>query len=342
MTSILRFDDVVKKYDVGSVFDGNRAVLRALDGVSFTIEPGETVGLVGESGSGKSTIAHIATGLLRPTSGRVTLLGQRIDALSDRRLRPQRAELGFIFQDPYASLNPRQRIADILALPFRIQQHLSPAERKEKVSDLLERVGLSPADDFGRKLPHQLSGGQRQRVAIARAIALRPRLLIADEPVSALDVSISGQILNLLRDVQDEIGSSTLFISHDLALVQATCDRVLVLHRGRVVESGATVRVLADPSHPYTLQLLASMPAHMTAAQLIADDEPVGDPATDGCLFRDRCAFAMPRCSQTPPAFDEAPGHQSLCWLLDGDADHPAWREARHKIASRVSIGDPP
>jgi len=342
MTSILRFNVVAKEYDVGSVFEGNRAVLRALDGVSFSIEPGETVGLVGESGSGKSTIARIATGLLRPTSGSVTLLGHRIDTLSDRRLRTQRAGLGFVFQNPYESLNPRHRISEILELPFLVHQRLSAAERNKQVNDLLDRVGLSPASDFARKLPHQLSGGQRQRVAIARAIALRPRLLIADEPVSALDVSISGQVLNLLRDVQEVIGSSTLFISHDLALVQATCDRVLVLHRGRIIESGPTATVLNNPSHPYTLRLMVSMPAYMTAAQLVTDHEVTSEPAIGGCLFRDRCPFAMPRCNQTPPLFEETPGHQSLCWLLGANTDVAVWRDLRLKIASRMSVGSKP
>jgi oligopeptide/dipeptide ABC transporter ATP-binding protein len=340
MTSILRFDHITKEYDVGSIFDGSRTILRALDSISFVIEPGETVGLVGESGSGKSTIARIATGLLQPTSGSIALLQRRIDNVGDSQLRAGRAELGFVFQDPYASLNPRQRIGEIIELPFRVHRRLSPADRKKKVDQLLERVGLAPARDFAAKLPHQLSGGQRQRVAIARAIALRPRLLIADEPVSALDVSISGQILNLLRDIQDEIGSSMLFISHDLALVQAICDRVLVLHRGRIVESGPTGAVLGSPSHPYTLQLMASMPIYMTAAQLVAaGEETTGEPVRDGCLFQDRCAFAMARCGQTPPSFEETPGHTSLCWLLDNSASTPAWREARHRMASR--IGEP-
>jgi oligopeptide/dipeptide ABC transporter ATP-binding protein len=343
MTSVLRFDQVTKDYSVGSVFDGTRSTLRAVDHVSFSIGPGETVGLVGESGSGKSTIARLATGLLQPSSGSVTLLDRRIDNMREAQLRTARAELGFVFQDPHASLNPRQPIGDILELPFRVHQRPSPIERKRRVRELLERVGLTPTQDFVGKLPHQLSGGQRQRVAIARAIALKPRLLIADEPVSALDVSISGQILNLLRDIQDEIGSSMLFISHDLALVQATCDRVLVLHRGRIVESGPTEIVLREPSHPYTLQLMESMPAYMTAAHLTADQDAVGEPASDGCLFRDRCPFAMPRCLEVPPAFQRPAQHQALCWLLDDSSVFPAWRDARARIASRLTatLGDP-
>lgn len=337
MTNVLQFESVTKEYEVGSSFEGNRAIFRALDGVSFAVEPGETVGLVGESGSGKSTIARIATGLLHATSGSVALLGHRIDGLPDRRLRDQRVELGFVFQNPYESLNPRQRIADIVALPLRIHRRLTAAEQRKQVLDLLERVGLAPAEEFGRKLPHQLSGGQRQRVAIARAIALRPRLLIADEPVSALDVSISGQILNLLRDVQEEIGSSILFITHDLALAHATCDRVLVLHRGRIVESGPTTAVLGNPSHPYTLQLMASMPACMTGQDLTAESKAIGPSATGGCLFRDRCPFAMPRCEQVPGYFEEPPEHRAMCWLLDSDTTMPAWRNLRLQIVSRIS-----
>lgn len=337
MTGVLHFESVTKEYELGSIFEGNRATLRALDGVSFAVGPGETVGLVGESGSGKSTIARIGTGLLLPTSGSVTLLGHRIDALADRRLRDQRAELGFVFQNPYESLNPRQRIADILALPFRIHRRLTAAEQRSQVLELLERVGLIPAEEFGHKLPHQLSGGQRQRVAIARAIALRPRLLIADEPVSALDVSISGQILNLLHDVQENIGSSILFITHDLGLAQATCDRVLVLHRGRIVESGPTEAVLGNPWHPYTLQLMSSMPAYMIGEDLAAERDVADQSATTGCLFRDRCPFAMPRCEQVPGYFEKLPGHRAMCWLIHNDATVPAWHDLRMKIASRMS-----
>jgi peptide/nickel transport system ATP-binding protein len=336
VTAVLSFDGVSKEYAVGSVFDGSRSVLRALDKVSFRIEPGETVGLVGESGSGKSTLARIATGLLQRTSGAVTLFGQPIRSLGDATLQARRAELGFVFQDPYASLNPRHRIGDILKLPFRVHTRQSAAEVHRKVCDLLDRVGLSPAADFARKLPHQLSGGQRQRVAIARAIALRPRLLIADEPVSALDVSMSGQILNLLHDIQAEIGSSMLFISHDIGLVQSICDRVLVLHRGHIVESGPATDVLRKPSHPYTLQLMASMPAYMSAAELAGLDEKAGAPVADGCLFRDRCRFAMARCAETPPYFADGAGRQSLCWLLEPNVESPAWRDARAAITARV------
>lgn len=263
--TVLEFQDVWKQYEVGSLLGGTRSSFRALDGVTFSVAAGETVGLVGESGSGKSTIARIATGLVKPSGGEVRTLDEQLRALPGRRLRAIRGELGFVFQDPYASLNPRHRIRETLALPFRLHRRLSAQECRAEVLRVVERVGLTPATSFVDKFPHQLSGGQRQRVAIARAIALRPRLLIADEPVSSLDVSVAGQILNLLRDVQAEMGSSVLLVSHDLGLVRAMCDRVLVIHRGRIVEEGRTAEIFRSPSDPYTQQLLASMPERLVA-----------------------------------------------------------------------------
>jgi ABC-type glutathione transport system ATPase component len=263
--TVLEFQGVWKQYEVGSLLGGTRSSFRALDDVTFSVAAGETVGLVGESGSGKSTIARIATGLLKPSGGEVRTLDEPLRDLSGRRLRAIRGELGFVFQDPYASLNPRHLIRETLTLPFRLHRRLSASERQTEVLRVLERVGLTPATSFVDKFPHQLSGGQRQRVAIARAIALRPRLLIADEPVSSLDVSVAGQILNLLRDVQAEMGSSVLLVSHDLGLVRAMCDRVLVIHRGRIVEEGRTADIFRSPSNPYTQQLLASMPERLAA-----------------------------------------------------------------------------
>ncbi|HZT95850.1 MAG TPA: ATP-binding cassette domain-containing protein [Chloroflexota bacterium] len=257
---VLAFESVSKEFQVGSPLGRDRGRILALDRVSFELSTGETVGLVGESGAGKSTVARIASGLLRPNSGSVVAFGKRVDRLSDRRLRPMRARIGFIFQDPYASLNPRRRLGETLGLPFQLHSRLSRSERREEVLRLLDRVGLSPAGRFVDKFPHQLSGGQRQRVAIARAIALRPALLIADEPVSSLDVSVAGQILNLLRDVQAEIGSSVLFISHDLSLVQALCDRVIVMYEGRIVEEGSVDDLFQRPRSLYTRQLLDSRP----------------------------------------------------------------------------------
>lgn len=266
--SALTLDDVTKIYATGSVFS-SRGQFRALDEVSISVEHGEIVGLVGESGSGKSTAARIGSGLLTPTTGKVTLLGTRLDGLTQRAMRDARAELGFVFQNPYGSINPRESIGKAISLPFRIHRRtMSTAQVKTAVLDLLERVGLAPAEEFYDKLPSQLSGGQRQRVAIARAIALRPPLLIADEPVSALDVTIAGQILELMLDIQSELRSSILFISHDLGLVQTMCDRVLVMNKGRVIEQGLPSEVLAAPTEAYTKQLIAAMPGRMTRADL--------------------------------------------------------------------------
>ncbi|HZP97429.1 MAG TPA: ATP-binding cassette domain-containing protein [Candidatus Limnocylindria bacterium] len=266
--TVLELDRVTKAYVSGGLLERSRSTILALDAVSLAMDAGETLGLVGESGSGKSTIARIATGLLRPTAGSVVTLGQRVDGRPERGLRTLRGRLGFVFQDPYASLNPRHRLGETLSLPFRVHRPLDRDARRAEIIRLLERVGLTPAAAFIDKLPHQLSGGQRQRVAIARAIALRPELLIADEPVSSLDVSVAGQILNLLRDVQREIGSSVLLISHDLGLVRAMCDRVVVIHRGRIVETGATEAVFSAPSHAVTRQLLDSMPERLAARDL--------------------------------------------------------------------------
>jgi len=267
--SALSLKNVTKIYSTGSVF-GSRGQFRALDDLSIDVQEGEIVGLVGESGSGKSTAARIGSGLLSPSTGEVSLLGTRIDGLSQRELRGSRADLGFIFQNPYGSINPRDTIGRAISLPFRIHRRtMSASEIKTAVLDLLERVGLAPAEEFYGKSPSQLSGGQRQRVAIARAIALRPPMLIADEPVSALDVTIAGQILELMLDIQTELRSSILFISHDLGLVQTMCDRVLVMNKGRVVEQGLPSDVLANPSDPYTKQLIAAMPSRMTRKDLV-------------------------------------------------------------------------
>jgi peptide/nickel transport system ATP-binding protein len=339
--TIIRFESVGKDYDVGSVLEGTRSVLHALVEVSFDLEAGQTLGLVGESGSGKSTIARIATGLLKPTRGGVTVLGQRIESMSEGQLRPIRRRLGFVFQDPYASLNPRQRISTILELPFQLAGGRSKREIAGEVLRLLDRVGLTPPDRFARRFPHQLSGGQRQRVAIARAIALKPQLLIADEPVSSLDVSVGGQILNLLRDVQAEFGSSMLFISHDLALVRSMCQRVLVLHSGQIVEAGPSEEVLRRPAHPYTQQLIASMPKYLARLGMHQVPEPPAAGADGGCLYRGRCPYAMERCDEMPPLLESEPGHSARCWLLVEPSPPVGWSEMRQRLAELEAAGVP-
>ncbi len=338
--SVIELASVDKDYEVGSVLDGTRGVLHALSDVSFTLEPGQTLGLVGESGSGKSTIARVVAGLLKPTRGSVSVFGERIEHLSEGRLRSIRRRLGFVFQDPYASLNPRQRIATILELPFRLAGGRSSRDVRSEVLRLLDRVGLTPPEQFARAFPHQLSGGQRQRVAIARAIALRPKLLIADEPVSSLDVSVGGQILNLLRDVQSEMGSSALFISHDLGLVRAMCERVVVLHRGKVVESGPSEDVLRHPAHPYTQQLIASMP--QVLARLGMDKVPETSAAhvDTGCLYRGRCPYAFAKCAALPALLEAGATHAARCWLVEEPSPPHEWIEMRTRLVQNETIGD--
>jgi peptide/nickel transport system ATP-binding protein len=340
--TVIRFESVDKDYTVGSVFEGTRGVLHALADVSFELGAGRTLGLVGESGSGKSTIARIAAGLLKPTRGGVTVLGQRIEAMSEGQLRPIRRRLGFVFQDPYASLNPRQRVSTVLELPFRLAGGRSKREIRNQVLALLDRVGLTPPDRFARKFPHQLSGGQRQRVAIARAIALKPQLLIADEPVSSLDVSVGGQILNLLREVQAEIGSSMLFISHDLDLVRSMSQDVLVLQSGQIVEAGPSEAVLRRPAHPYTQQLIASMPKYLARLGLDQAAAEAAAGAAGGCLYRERCPYAFGRCADNPPLLESEAGHNARCWLLDESSPPAGWSAMRQRLADLEATRVPP
>jgi peptide/nickel transport system ATP-binding protein len=336
--AVLQFESVSKEYAAGPAISLRRSRVLALRDVSFTLEEGETLGLVGESGSGKSTIARISVGLLAASSGRVSLNGNSIADLSPKRLREARSRVGYVFQDPYASLNPRHRIGAMLALPFRIHTRRSPGEIRGQVLDLLEKVGLSPAERYAGRYPHQLSGGQRQRVAVARAMALKPDLLIADEPVASLDVSVAGQILNLLSEVQREIRSSALFISHDLGIVRAMSDRTIVLNRGRIVESGRTEDVLARPAHPYTQLLLASTPEFL---QLDAVDpaEPARQGSADGCPFYSRCPYAMARCVEMPPALRAGPEHSARCWLLE-QPDPPGRWAAAMRSGPRTEVND--
>ena len=232
--------------------------MRAVDDVSFTVARGETLGLVGESGSGKSTLCRTVLQLLKPTSGSVSFEGREIAGLSRRRMRPLRRQMQMIFQDPYASLNPRKRVGQIVGDPLKLQGVASGAELRNQVQELLERVGLS-AEHYDR-FPHEFSGGQRQRIGIARALALKPKLIIADEPVSALDVSIQAQIINLLDDLQDEFGLTYLFVAHDIGVVRHVSDRIAVMHEGKIVEEGTADQVCEHPSDPYTKTLLAAVP----------------------------------------------------------------------------------
>jgi oligopeptide transport system ATP-binding protein len=257
---LLEVSDLVKHFPVKRGLLINREVdqVRAVDGVSFSVNRGETYGLVGESGSGKSTLCRLVLQLLKPTSGSVRLEGRELTGLSRRALRPLRREMQMIFQDPYASLNPRKRIGQIVAEPLRLQKAASGAELRGQVEELLERVGLAP--EHYNRYPHEFSGGQRQRVGIARALALRPKLIVADEPVSALDVSIRAQIVNLLDDLQDEFGLTYVFVAHDIGVVRHVSDRIGVMHNGKIVEQGPADEVCERPSDPYTKSLIAAVP----------------------------------------------------------------------------------
>jgi oligopeptide transport system ATP-binding protein len=257
---LLEVTDLVKHFPVkrGILVEHEVDQVRAVDGISFAIGSGETLGLVGESGSGKSTACRAILGLTRPTSGSVRFEGREIAGLSRRRMRPLRREMQMIFQDPYASLNPRKRIGQIVGDPLRRQGVASGRELRRQVGELLERVGLSP-EQYNR-FPHEFSGGQRQRIGIARALALKPKLVICDEPVSALDVSIQAQIVNLLDDLQDELGLTYLFVAHDIGVVRHISDRIAVMHEGRIVEQGEADQVCERPRDEYTKTLLTSVP----------------------------------------------------------------------------------
>jgi len=257
---LLEVANLVKHFSVkeGVLVDRTVDRVKAVDDVSLTVGKGETLGLVGESGSGKSTLCRAALQLLPPTSGSVRFEGQEIVGLSRRQLRPLRRQMQMVFQDPYASLNPRKRIGQIVGDPLRLQGVAAGAELRRQVQELLERVGLS-AEHYDR-FPHEFSGGQRQRIGIARALAPKPKLIVADEPVSALDVSIQAQIVNLLDDLQDELGLTYLFVAHDIAVVRHISDRIAVMHKGRLVETGSADQVCERPADPYTRQLLASVP----------------------------------------------------------------------------------
>jgi oligopeptide transport system ATP-binding protein len=258
--ALLEVPDHEKHFPVkrGLLFDREVDQVRAVDGVSFTVNRGETLGLVGESGSGKSTLCRAVLQLTKPTSGSVRFEGREIAGLSRREMRSLRREMQMIFQDPYASLNPRRRIGQIVAEPLRLQGVAKGGELRGKVRELLDRVGLSP--EHYDRFPHEFSGGQRQRIGIARALALRPKLILADEPVSALDVSIRAQIVNLLDDLQDELGLTYVFVAHDIGIVRHVSDRIAVMHNGKIVEEGPADRVCEQPRDPYTKSLLAAVP----------------------------------------------------------------------------------
>ena len=319
--ALLAVSHLTKHYASPSRFLGRaRAVVHAVDDVSFGIAEGETLGLVGESGCGKSTIARTVLRLVEPTAGAIEWRGQSIERLSSSAMRPYRRELQAVFQDPYASLNPRMRAADIVAEPIRNFEDASDEAIAERVRSLFERVGLR-ADQLNR-YPYEFSGGQRQRLGIARALAPRPKLIVCDEPVSALDVSVQAQVINLLVDLQQEFGLSYLFVAHDLAIVEHISHRVAVMYLGRIVELTSTQALFGAPLHPYTEALLSAVPVPDPTVRrkrlILQGDVPSPMDLPTGCRFHTRCPYAFDRCRREEPVLTEAaPGHMVACHLRD-------------------------
>ncbi len=299
------------------VFARPSAFVRAVDDVSFRISTGETLGLVGKSGCGKTTLGRTILGLRRATSGTVRIGGQPVFDLGAAALKRLRRDMQIVFQDPYAALDPRRSTGSAVRVPLDLHGIGVPAERRAMVAELFRQVGLEPA--YMDRFPHELSGGQRQRVVIARAIATKPRLLVCDEPVSALDVSIQAQILNLLKDLQAQLGLTCLFISHNLAVVEHMADRVAVMYYGRIVEVAERVELYRNPQHPYTRALFASVP-YPDPARRSLDAPVLGDPPDpahlpSGCRFRTRCPLAAERCAREEPALAAlASRHEVACW----------------------------
>ena len=328
---VLEVVDLVKHYTTGSLLGGGRGVVHAVDGVSFALAPGEMLGLVGESGSGKSTVAHCILRLTEPTEGAIRLDGVDITHLGRREMRPLRRNLHMVFQDPYSSLNPRMSVGDIVGEPLRLHGIAKRRELEHRVAEMFESVGLR--SELRYRFPHELSGGQRQRVGLARALILRPKVLVADEPVSALDVSVQASILNLLRDLQRELSFSCLFITHDLATVEFLCDRVAVMYLGQIVELADRAQLFAQPQHPYTQALLSAAVVpdpvvQRSRAHVVLDGDvpsPLAPPS--GCRFHTRC----PLHAQSAPASDEeepvlrefAPGHLVACHLVSPGSPAP-------------------
>jgi len=312
MTPLLELDGLVKHFPVRDALGRARGAVRAVDGVSLRVMPGEVLAIVGESGCGKSTLGRVALRLIEPDAGTIRFAGEDLTALPARALRARRRDAQLIFQDPFGSLDPRMSVADAIAEPLILHTKLDRAGRAARVAALLTRVGLRP--EMAQRWPHEFSGGQRQRIAIARALASEPRLIIGDEPVSALDVSVQAQVLNLLQDLIRELNFGFIMISHDLGVVRHIADRVAVMYLGRIVEEGPVAMVFSAPRHPYTRALLAAVPGQGARAAPLQGDVPSPIAPPPGCRFHTRCSFAEPQCSATMPELVGAT-HRDACIL---------------------------
>ena len=317
---ILKLEGLKKHFNTttGGAFNKQKAVLKAVDGIDLEVAPGETIGLVGESGCGKTTAGRTILKLYEPTEGKIIFEGEDISKLSQAKMKPYRRQMQMIFQDPYASLNPRQTIGTIIANMFDIQGIKPAGGVENEVRALMERVGLNP--EHINRYPHEFSGGQRQRIGVARAIALKPKLIVADEPVSALDVSIQAQVVNLLEDLQNEFKMSYIFVAHDLSVVQHISDRVVVMYLGKVMEEASKVELFAKPRHPYTKALLSAVPvadpkegSKRERIMLQGDlPSPINPPS--GCVFNTRCWKATDKCrTDVPQLIEITPKHKVAC-----------------------------